>query len=360
MGFSSRFGKIFGRLGALGFAIGGASALMGADLDVAKGEGGVFSKVGRAFKSMFSVVGDFAKGLVGIKNTASKDLKKTLDDPDGSKAKANQGKDPKKMTTAPKTGDASKVSDTTSKTTTSSSSSSKPKNLDIAGGAKMKASFMKGVARMGIKSVAVLGAGFGLFETARRLAGGDFGGALRELGGVFLPSVTGLPVDASLIATDMYRDMYGTTYEGDMIKDPGLANQRMGTIMDYVKENLMGKDGMPKQAPLMLKSDLSKSQKRQLSRKGKFNFQGQVFTRGQIVDAFPEDYDGPRGNASSVSTNPTARNGGGIDPIALRTGSAPIVVNNVNNSKVVSDNSQQTNNVTPVQDISLYPDMIMR
>ena len=360
MGFSSRFGKIFGRLGALGFAIGGASALMGADLDVAKGEGGVFSKVGRAFKSMFSVVGDFAKGLVGIKNTASKDLKKTLDDPDGSKAKANQGTDPKKMTTAPKTGDASKVSDTTSKTTTSSSSSSKPKNLDIAGGAKMKASFMKGVARMGIKSVAVLGAGFGLFETARRLAGGDFGGALRELGSVFLPSVTGLPVDASLIATDMYRDMYGTTYEGDMIKDPGLANQRMGTIMDYVRENLMGKDGLPKQAPLMLKSDLSKGQRKQLSRKGRFNFQGQVYTRSQIVDAFPEDYTGPRGNASSVSTNPTARNGGGIDPIALRTGSAPIVVNNVNNSKVVSDNSQQTVTSVPVQDPSLYPDMIMR
>ena len=143
---------------------------------------------------------------------------------------------------------------------------------------------------------------------------------------MFLPSVTGLPVDASLIATDMYRDMYGTTYEGDMIKDPGLANQRMGTIMDYVRENLMGKDGMPKQAPLMLKSDLSKAQKRELSRKQRFNFQGQVYTRSQIVDAFPEGYTGP-GSASSVSTNPTAKNGAGIDPIALRTGSAPIVVN---------------------------------
>ena len=380
MGFSSRFGKIFGRLGALGFAIGGASALMGADLDVAKGEGGVFSKVGRAFKSMFSVVGDFAKGLIGIKDTAAKDLKKTLDDPDGKKAKAEadakkkadmnkfkaadkksmQGVNVNKTTSSPpKSGDAPKATDTSSKTTSSSSSSSKPKNLDIAGGAKMKASFMKGVARMGIKSVAVLGAGFGLFETARRLAGGDFGGALRELGGVFLPSVTGLPVDASLIATDMYRDMYGTTYEGDMIKDPGLANQRMGTIMNYVRDNLMGKDGMPKQAPLMLKSDLSKGQKRQLSRKGRFNFQGQVYTKSQIVDAFPEDYTGPRGNASSVSTNTTARNGGGIDPIALRTGSAPIVVNNVNNSKVVSDNSQQTVTSVPIQDIGLHPSSIM-
>ena len=376
MGLGSRFGKIFGRLGALGFAIGGATALMGADLDGAKGEGGVFSKVGRAFKSMFSVVGDFAKGLIGIKDTAAKDLKKTLDDPDGKKAKAEADAKKKadmnkfkaadkqsmqnlKSSSPPKSGDAPKAADTSSKTTSSSSSSSKPKNLDIAGGAKMKASFMKGVARMGIKSVAVLGAGFGLFETARRLAGGDFGGALRELGGVFLPSVTGLPVDASLIATDMYRDMYGTSYEGDMIKDPGLANQRMGTIMDYVRDNLMGKDGLPKQAPLMLKSDLSEGQKKQLSRKGRFNFQGQVYTRGQIVDAFPEDYTGPRGNASSVSTNPTAKNGVGIDPIALRTGSAPVVVNNVNNSKVVSDNSQQTNNVTPLQDIGLHPSMLM-
>ena len=143
-----------------------------------------------------------------------------------------------------------------------------------------------------------------------------------------------------------------------MIKDPGLANQRMGTIMNYVRDNLMGKDGMPKQAPLMLKSDLTPTQKKHLARKQRFNFQGQLYTRSQIVDAFPEGYTGP-GSASSVSTNPTAKNGAGIDPIALRTGSTPIVVNNVNNSKVVSDNSQQTNNVTPLQDIGLHPSMVM-
>ena len=55
----------------------------------------------------------------------------------------------------------------------------------------------------------------------------------------------------------------------------------------------------------------------------------------------------------------TANNGGGIDPIALRTGSAPVVVNNVNNSKVVSDNSQQTNNVTPIDDRGLHPSMLL-
>ena len=55
----------------------------------------------------------------------------------------------------------------------------------------------------------------------------------------------------------------------------------------------------------------------------------------------------------------TANNGGGIDPIALRTGSAPIIVNNVNNSKTSMDNSQHTNTVTPIDDRGLHPSMLL-
>ena len=43
--------------------------------------------VGNAFKSLFSVVGDFSKKLLGIKDTATKDLKKTVDENDGKKKK---------------------------------------------------------------------------------------------------------------------------------------------------------------------------------------------------------------------------------------------------------------------------------
>ena len=55
----------------------------------------------------------------------------------------------------------------------------------------------------------------------------------------------------------------------------------------------------------------------------------------------------------------TANSGGGIDPIALRTGSAPIIVNNVNNSKTSMDNSQHTNTVTPIDDRGLHPSMLL-
>ena len=64
------------------FAYSGAGAAWSRDAE------GDAADVGNCSAAVFSVVGDFAKGLIGIKDTAAKDLKKTLDDPDGKKAKA--------------------------------------------------------------------------------------------------------------------------------------------------------------------------------------------------------------------------------------------------------------------------------
>ena len=104
---------------------------------------------------------------------------------------------------------------------------------------KLNKSLLKATARFTAKAVPIAGAFFGIFETGRRLIQGDFGGAAREAGGVFLPSVAGAPVDASLMATDIYKDMFGTTYEADLLKDASLANQRMkiigSKITDYFK-----------------------------------------------------------------------------------------------------------------------------
>jgi len=97
-------------------------------------------------------------------------------------------------------------------------------------------SVAKASARFAMKMVPLAGAGFGIFETGRRLIQGDFGGAAREAGGIFAPSVVGAPVDASLMATDVYKDMFGTTYESDLLENPSLANARMGQISAKVNK----------------------------------------------------------------------------------------------------------------------------
>jgi hypothetical protein len=116
------------------------------------------------------------------------------------------------------------------------------KKLDpIAGDAIAKA-FLKSSAKLGLKTIPIVGVGVGVWETGRRAFEGDFGGALREAGGIFLPSVTGLPVDLSLVATDIYKEMYGTTFEGDLIRDPADANAKLAQIADYVKAQMSAEE----------------------------------------------------------------------------------------------------------------------
>ena len=107
---------------------------------------------------------------------------------------------------------------------------------------KLNKSLIKSAARFTAKAVPVAGAFFGLFETGRRLLSMDFGGAAREAGGIFLPSVAGAPVDASLMATDIYKDMFGTTYEADLVRDASLANQRMKVIGSKITEYFKGQE----------------------------------------------------------------------------------------------------------------------
>ena len=107
---------------------------------------------------------------------------------------------------------------------------------------KLNKSLLKATARFTAKAVPIAGAFFGIFETGRRLIQGDFGGAAREAGGIFLPSVAGAPVDASLMATDIYKDMFGTTYEADLLKDASLANQRMKIIGSKITDYFKGQE----------------------------------------------------------------------------------------------------------------------
>jgi len=55
----------------------------------------------------------------------------------------------------------------------------------------------------------------------------------------------------------------------------------------------------------------------------------------------------------------TANDGGGVTPTNSGGGSAPVVINNVNNSKVSTDNSSNTNTVTHIDDRGLHPSMLL-
>lgn len=103
-------------------------------------------------------------------------------------------------------------------------------------------SLLKASARFAAKALPVAGALFGIFETGRRLVTGDFGGAAREAGGILLPSLAGAPVDASLMATDIYKDMFGIEYEKDLLNNPSLANERMKVIGKSVSEYFKGQE----------------------------------------------------------------------------------------------------------------------
>ena len=93
-------------------------------------------------------------------------------------------------------------------------------------------------ARLGVKMVPLLGAGFGIWEAGRRLLQGDVVGAGLEVGGAFLPSATGLPVDASLVGRDVYKGMFGTHFEADLATDPALAKARMAQIKDAIMDSV--------------------------------------------------------------------------------------------------------------------------
>ena len=104
-------------------------------------------------------------------------------------------------------------------------------------------SFLKNSAKFGLKMIPIAGAVAGGIFALGRLFKGDYTGAAMEAGGIFLPSVAGLPVDAALVAKDMYKDIHGTDYEKDLISNPTDANAKMAQLKDYAMEQMgIGQD----------------------------------------------------------------------------------------------------------------------
>jgi hypothetical protein len=105
---------------------------------------------------------------------------------------------------------------------------------------KLAGIIAKKAAKVAIKAVPIVGAVAGIFFAAQRAFTGDWLGATAEAGGVFLPSVAGLPLDASLMARDVYMEVYGTNPEEDLKEEGGkeLVGQRFSAIYDGIKDEL--------------------------------------------------------------------------------------------------------------------------
>jgi len=301
-----KFGRLFGKVGLVGLAITGAASLMDVDLKNTK----VFQKVGDAFKSMFSVVGDFTKSLLGIKKAASADLKKTVADadPDAKKKapkrpeeirrekqlqaqndaelKKKQADNLKKARAARKKAqmDLFKSADAESmKAFKASQKATKEAVEKVAKeGAKDTAEIVaKSGAKSLFKKIPIISIGAGLIFGAQRALQGDFTGAgLEVLSGVAgTVPVAGTALSAGADATLLAKDL------------------------------------------------------------------------GAFEKKYPID--------GVITPNMTANDGGGVTPQNGGGGSAPVVINNVDNSKVSTDNSSNTNTVTHIDDRGLHPSMLL-
>ena len=307
-GLLSRFGRLFGKVGLVGLAITGAASLMDVDLKNTK----VFQKVGDAFKSMFSVVGDFTKSLLGIKKAASADLKKTVADADPD-AKKKAPKRPEEIE-AEKRKAAQNDAELKKKQAANLERMRVEKRkaqMDLfkkADADSMKAfkasqkaakELAEKTAKEGAEKVGKEGAEAASKEAAQIIAKSATKSAIKKFPVVGLIGGLIFGLDRALKG-----DFVGAGLE--------VASGVSGTLPIFGTAAGFGFDGT------LLAKDLGAFEGRQ-----------------------------------------TANNGGGIDPIALRTGSAPIIVNNVNNSKTSMDNSQHTNTVTPIDDRGLHPSMLL-
>jgi len=149
-----------------------------------------------------------------------------------------------KITSVPGESVAKKVATAADTTLTAAKGASKAGKTAAKVAPKVLAkSFLKNSAKFGLKMIPIAGAVAGGIFALGRLFKGDYTGAAMEAGGIFLPSVAGLPVDAALVAKDMYKDIHGTDYEKDLITNPTDANAKMAQLKDYAMEQMgIGQD----------------------------------------------------------------------------------------------------------------------
>jgi hypothetical protein len=284
-GIGGKFGKLFGLVGRFGGLIAGVGIGMLSQIDLSK----VFTTVGDNFKSLFGVVTDFGSRLAEVASKATakvasvvadalntvKNIGKTsIGTPQTKggalrrelieKVKVSAKPKPVKLATldtvlpkvpmmqirppnSPKTKVASFVDDApVGKGGKAADIISQQKLLAKVSAELSKTALKTSLARKSVgvllKAAPAIGIAAGVYLTASRALSGDLKGATAEFGGIFLPSLAGLPVDLGLAARDVYKDQFDIFPEDE--PDKALRYERMKQITAYIKSN------MPKKAEI--------------------------------------------------------------------------------------------------------------
>jgi len=311
-GLLSRFGRLFGKIGLVGLAITGVSSLMGADLTGAKGEGGVFSKVGKAFKGMFSVVGDFTSSLLGIKKAATADLKKTVADADpNAKKKAPKRPEEIKREKQIKAQNDAELKKKQADNLKNMRAARKKAQMDLFKNADADSMKAYKASQKAAKEAAEKAAK----EASKKVGKEGAEAASKEAAQIIAKSATKSAIKKLPVVGLVGGLIFGLqrALEGDFV-GAGLevASGAASTLPVFGTAASFAADGT------LLAKDLGA-------------FEGKQ----------------------------TANNGGGVTPTNSGGSSAPVVINNVDNSKVSHDNSSSTNTVTHIDDRGLHPSMLL-
>ena len=276
-GIGSKFKSMFGALDDFGKGIADRAGKMATSVGTSM-KNGLLSAKGKimgGFDKMFGALGDFASGLKNLATKAANKVKKTIsatgDDIDGKKTKtltpeeidANNKKRAALDQIRAADAKAVKLDAERKKKALDLENKSKmdafrkaemdsrkalnaiPKKIEV-DQKKLASAIKKATLRIGAKMIPVVGIGFGIFETGRRLLQGDLTGAAIEAASIPAASAIGLPLDITNASRDIYRGTYGTDYEADLAANPTVANQRLGAITkqlsNSVQEFLKGKE----------------------------------------------------------------------------------------------------------------------
>lgn len=274
-GIGSKFKSMFGALDNFGKGIADRAGKMATSVGTSMKNGllSVNGKIMGGFDKMFGALGDFASGLKNLATKVTNKVKKTIsatgDDIDGKKTtpkrpeeieaerrkaalndedlKKKQAANLERMRKERLALENKNKMDAFRKAEMESRKSLNaiPKKIEV-DQKKLASAIKKATLRIGAKMVPVVGIGFGIFETGRRLLQGDFTGAAIEAASIPAASAIGLPLDITNASRDIYRGTYGTDYEADLAANPTVANQRLGAITkqlsDSVQEFLKGKE----------------------------------------------------------------------------------------------------------------------
>ena len=320
-GTGGKFRRLFRVLGKFGGLLGGVGLTMLSFLDPSS-LGKVFTTVGDSFKSLFSVVGDFAKSIGRVATAAASATADAIKSALKSVAKIGAKKPPKpvKLTrsqldaisgrgdfkikpsaiSTPRVDNTPKPNPIKAQTRVTELAPTKtfprfsnppkigieppapkisvaprlptldtviPKvpMINLKSSAKIKptvkkltkASMAASLLQYGglgaIKMLPGIGIAAGLIFSASRLLAGDKVGAAMELGGTFAPSVTGLPIDAAIMARDIYEDQFGVYPEQE--QDSELRKERMRTIAKFLSDKLRKKKAMIGASPPALTAE---------------------------------------------------------------------------------------------------------